>query len=191
MFGLDADTSTILAAIVIAIWGVLLWFFVGKPMMNKAAGNAFRSFAQSKDEKDVAALNALGDVLIDRMLVQNRDVGIKNDKGEPVLVSAIQIMASQIGETAGRGIEMRIKGALGVDAHMENTMQRALANDMLAAENPQIAMLLEQFPQVKKLIQKDPRYAAIASKFVGQFMGAGAPLNSAQINPAARGVIPR
>jgi hypothetical protein len=64
----------------------------------------------------------------------------------------------------------------------ENAMAGDIVSDVLNAENPMLAMLLDQFPTLKKRLVKNPQMALGAMNLIQSQMGKGKDGNNGHVN---------
>lgn len=89
-------------------------------------------------------------------------------------MEALPTLADTLGETIFRKVAGSLGGKASGDVRLEQSVQRAIGEDMLNLENPLVGAVLDQFPTLKKLVVSNPRVVPIVLSYIQQLSAGGA-----------------
>lgn len=86
-------------------------------------------------------------------------------------VEAIPIVSSKVAES----MKYSIMGKQSGDARLEKGMNEALVSDVVNQKNPMIGMIMDNFPQAKEYLAKNPNALPQILKLLERFGGGNVP----------------
>lgn len=80
---------------------------------------------------------------------------------------SLPILTKKVAES----LKFSLMGQASGDARVEKGLNEAVVSDLVNAENPMVGMILDQFPQAKKYLMKNPQAVPYVLQMLQRFGG--------------------